>query len=86
MRGFGFGVLLDYMEVLTRSYTDGLFLLTVGNASPDEIFTKLGGMFGSQGAVWKEFVNVDWWTSASKRYVRETGRDQNCSGLARNSR
>jgi hypothetical protein len=66
--GFGFGVLLECMEVLTQSYTYGLSLLMVGNASPDETFTKLGGMFGFQGAVWKELDNVDWWTSAHQAF------------------
>lgn len=70
MGGFEFGVLLEYMEVLTHSYTYGLFLLTVGKASPNETLTKLGGMFGSQEAVGKELDNVDWWTSAPRRSIR----------------
>ena len=60
MGGFGFGVLLECVEVLTHNYTYGLFLLTVGNASPDETLTKFGSMFGSQEAVGKELDNVDW--------------------------
>ncbi|HEY6850840.1 MAG TPA: hypothetical protein VI320_32115 [Terracidiphilus sp.] len=69
MGGFGFGVLLECMEVLTHRYTYGLFLLMVGNASPDETLTKLESMFGFQGAVWKELDNVDGGTSAPNRFV-----------------
>lgn len=55
----GLRVELECIQGLTDGYTHGLYLPTVGHASPVETSTKLGGIFGSQGAVSKDLVHVD---------------------------